>query len=85
MMPDWDFNGDTTRTGYEAQIASLKAELDQAVGVISDRNAEIEQLRTALEEIAQEHDADRHDGKPEPCPALDAETMWAIARTALNL
>ena len=23
-MPDWDMNGDTTRTGYEAQIARLR-------------------------------------------------------------
>lgn len=23
-MPDWDMNGDTTRTGYEWQIANLK-------------------------------------------------------------
>lgn len=39
-MPDWDMNGDTTRMGYEARINSLKAELDQAIGVIEDRNAQ---------------------------------------------
>ena len=26
-MSDWDMNGDTTRTGYEAQLASLRAQL----------------------------------------------------------
>lgn len=40
-------------------------------------------LSEALEFIAEEHDAGRHDGLPEPCPAHDAETMWAVARQAL--
>ncbi len=40
-------------------------------------------LETALREVAQAHDAGRHDGLPEPCPALDADTMFAIARAAL--
>lgn len=40
-------------------------------------------LREALEFIAEEHDAGRHDGLPEPCPAHDADTMWATARAAL--
>jgi hypothetical protein len=43
-MTDWDMNGDTTRSGYEAVIAGLKAELDQAAGVIADRNREIADL-----------------------------------------
>lgn len=29
-MTDWDMNGDTTRAGYEAKIAILKAERDAA-------------------------------------------------------
>ena len=37
----------------------------------------------ALQFIAEEHDAGRHDGLPEPCPAHDAITMWALARQAL--
>lgn len=40
-------------------------------------------LRDALQEIAESHDAGRHDGRPEPCPAHDAETMWAIATRVL--
>jgi hypothetical protein len=32
-MTDWDMNGDTTEAGYRAQ-------LDQAAGVIADRNGE---------------------------------------------
>lgn len=43
-MPDWDMNGDTTKTGYEARISALEAELDQASGVIADRNKEIADL-----------------------------------------
>lgn len=46
--------------------------------------AERDRLREALEEIAAEHDAGRHDGLPEPCPALDADTMFALARAALK-
>ncbi|MFH5927430.1 hypothetical protein [Roseomonas xinghualingensis] len=47
------------------------------------RDGEVERLRAALETIAEEHDAGRHDGQPEPCPAHDADTMFAIARAAL--
>lgn len=45
------------------------------------QNAE---LVEALEYIADSHDAGRHDGLPEPCPAHDAEEMWAVAREALK-
>jgi DNA repair exonuclease SbcCD ATPase subunit len=41
-------------------------------------------VREALETIAEERDAGRHDGLPEPCPAYDAETMFALARRALS-
>ena len=41
-------------------------------------------MEAALREIAQAHDAGRHDGKPEPCPALDADTMFALATAALS-
>ena len=47
-MPDWDMNGDTTATGYEAQITALRAELDQAIGVIEDRNKESASYSDAL-------------------------------------
>jgi hypothetical protein len=43
-----------------------------------------EQMREALEYIAEEYDAGRHDGLPEPCPAHDADTMFAVALAALN-
>jgi hypothetical protein len=50
------------------------------------RNADIiNLLESALEEIAESHDAGRHDGLPEPCPAHDAETMFGLARQALAL
>jgi len=44
----------------------------------------VEKLEGALETIAEEHDAGRHDGLPEPCPAHDADTMFAVARQALT-
>ncbi len=43
-----------------------------------------EQMREALEYIAEEYDAGRHDGLPEPCPAHDADTMFAIAHAVLS-
>jgi hypothetical protein len=43
-----------------------------------------QEQRRALEIIAESHDAGRHDGLPEACPAHDADTMFAIARAALN-
>jgi len=46
--------------------------------------ARAERLRVALETIAEEHDAGRHDGLPEPCPAHDADTMFYVARKALG-
>lgn len=51
--------------------------------MIADALERLEVLEEALEEIAEDHDAGRHDGLPEPCPALDADTMFAIARRAL--
>ena len=44
----------------------------------------VEKMEAALEIIAEEHDSGRHDGLPEPCPAHDADTMFAIARQALT-
>lgn len=79
-------------------IATLEAELlEQAriVGAGGERElalmakvtaleAEVARLREALVFIAEEHDAGRHDGLPEPCPAHDDITMWIAARAALG-
>lgn len=46
--------------------------------------AENAALREALETIAEEHDAGRHDGLPEPCPAHEDYVMWLTARDALR-
>ena len=43
----------------------------------------LERYERALEQIAEEHDAGRHDGLPEPCPAHEAGVMWHVARSAL--
>jgi hypothetical protein len=42
------------------------------------------EMREALEFITEAHDAGRHDGLPEDCPAHDADTMFAVARSALT-
>lgn len=57
-------------TRLNARIAELEAERDR--------------LREALDYIAEEHDAGRHDGKPEPCPAHSDYFMWLKARAALT-
>jgi hypothetical protein len=51
---------------------------------IKQLEAERDRLREAMEFIAEERDAGRHDGLPEPCAAHDAETMFAVARAALE-
>jgi hypothetical protein len=51
---------------------------------IAELEAERDRLREALETIAEERDAGRHDGLLEPCPVHDADTMFAIARAVLE-
>lgn len=46
-----------------------------AAYVTVEKDKEIERLRAALEFIAEQHDAGRHDGFPEPCPAHDGVVM----------
>ena len=66
------WTADNTRAALDAYEAVLSRHWPAAAG-----------MREALEFIAEEHDAGRHDGLPEPCPAHDADTMWATARAAL--
>lgn len=56
----------------------------EAAAALRELEAERDMLREAVEFIAEAHDAGRHDGLPEPCPAHDAETMFAVARAALQ-
>src|SRR3954451_10175462 len=69
-------NGDllTEISRLQAENAKLRAQSD----------TEPVAWREALEFIAEGQDAGRHDGLPEPCPAHDAETMWAVACEALR-
>jgi hypothetical protein len=73
------------------------AEKNLDLGLSDDQRMELARLfrlaldqgctsfRCALEQIAEEHDAGRHDGLPEPCPAYDdPHTPWLIARAALS-
>jgi len=49
-----------------------------------DRSDNRWRLRVALETIAEERDAGRHDGIYEACPAHEDDVMFAIARKALE-
>lgn len=55
--------------------------------VLESRRHSVEReagLREALEAIAEGRDVGRHDGLPEDGPAHDADTMFALARAALD-
>lgn len=41
-------DGNVTESGYQHQITALRAELDQAIGVIADRNKELADLTKAV-------------------------------------
>ncbi len=62
---------------YTQMAKAIAAEREAASG-------ELERLREVLEFIAEEVDAGRHDGLPEPSPAHDDVTMWAVAREVLK-
>ncbi len=64
-------------------LKAAKRFVDDALRALGASHVDGGELQEALEEIAQEHDAGRHDGLLEPSPALDADTMFAIARNAL--
>ena len=64
------------------RIVSYVKSMDK-LGYISHLEAKNARLREALEFCAEEQDRGRHDGKPEPGPAHDDVTMWAVARAAL--
>lgn len=68
----------------ELKIGDMEARRTDFISALDRLTAENERLRSALECIAESHDAGRHDGLPEPCPAHDATHMWAIARGALG-
>ena len=66
------------------EVESLKQNVEQTSAMYHEVVAERDRLKAALETIAEEHDAGRHDGLPEPCPAHDADTMFYVARKALG-
>ena len=73
-----------THESVQAFAAHRLAERASMSIALRKSDAALITLRDALEYIAEEHDAGRHDGLPEPCPAHDGVTMWAIARAALT-
>lgn len=72
--------------GQKAHYATLAIlTLEEVLQDLSNLSPQPDKgLREALEFIAESHDAGRHDGLPEPCPAHDADTMWAVAVAALS-
>jgi len=66
------------------EVERLTSDVDALGDNLEKAIAERDRLKAALETIAEEHDAGRHDGLPEPCPAHDADTMFYVARKALG-
>ena len=71
------------RDPWEAN-ARLIAMAPTLAARLLELEAENKRLREGLEFIAEEIDAGRHDGLPEPSPAHCDVAMWAVARTALK-
>ena len=81
---DADFFSPVERHEADARlVVAMRNALPVILDDLAAARAENDKLREALECIAEEHDAGRHDGLPEPCPAHDADTMFAIACAAL--
>ena len=70
--------------GFTRLKPQAREMIANAADAIEALTRERDEARAALEFIAEAHDAGRHDGLPEPCPAHDADTMWAIAVAALS-
>lgn len=67
-------------------VAICQSELD-ALRTLLSATPSPDKLKIAieaLETIAEEHDAGRHDGLYEACPAYDAASMFGVARAALS-
>ena len=54
-----------------------------AAAEIETLKAELKEAREIIEYCAETHDAGRHDGLPEDCPAHGADSMWLRARAFL--
>ena len=67
------FISDTNKDYLNTRIDELEAELATVKESLTTAEATIDKLLEAVECIAESHDAGRHDGLPEPCPAHDAE------------
>lgn len=68
--------------GYMPQ--QMREMAEEAADTIAALERKLEVAREGLEAIAEETDAGRHDGLPEPCPAHEDVAMWTIARTTLE-
>jgi hypothetical protein len=77
-------NQHTTVCRLDSYAIIPKEDFEAAELARDEAVARVEKLEAALEQISEAHDAGRHDGKPEPCPVHDADTMFAIAIAALN-
>ena len=72
------------KTQLQTREIELLSKLEAVVCERAKLEAQCAAMRAALETIAEARDAGRHDGLPEPCPAHDAETMFAVATNALS-
>lgn len=68
---------DRELAGYRER---LEARIDQCLAA----EARVRVLEEVLTQIAESSDTGRGDGLPEPCAALEADAMWAIANAALS-
>lgn len=81
----WEMRHAGTDQGNRARSLVLNEDVPALLSLVREQDGEIARLREALEYIAEEHDAGRHDGRPEACPANNAVQMWSAAREALSL
>ena len=67
------------------QLRKLEARYWEFASKYDSLLIDVGRLREALDFIAEGIDVGRHDGLSEDGPAHDADTMFAVARAALNI
>lgn len=89
--PTDDERGEHVAVIIQQRMALLKLKRDtferqyhDADSVVAELRARTQRFREALGFIAEEQDRGRGDGQPEPGPAHDDVTMWAVALNALR-
>lgn len=69
------------------RVPELERQRGELIGTVLAHKAALAAAITEAVEMvrfcAESHDAGRHDGKPEPCPANSDVAMWSYARAFL--